>query len=249
MLLLPSPAEFIPATSTCRFLEGKSRVLVVGVANGGRDYQALREAGKEVVPLDIAPQDDIPETVIQSIEDRTPFPDGHFDGVVLNEVLEHLFHDLTALQEVHRILKSDGCLVVTVPYISKGQDLPEFHMRVQTRRTLTRLLREAGFSIEEHFYRGFLSSLPNMNRLFWYALRLTHRVFGKLVRGGEPRAVLLVNGFLTRLETRIGSCRFGEGIQRRFSAFGGIMKARKTDREWKSSDVQVASFQNVGERS
>jgi len=248
MLCLCSPAEFIPAFSTGRFLEGKSRILVVGVANGGRDYHFLRSLGKEAVPLDLAPQADIPETVIQSIEDRTPFPDGHFDGVVLNEVLEHLFHDLDALIEVRRILKDDGVLVVTVPYLSIGQDLPEFHVRVQTRRTLQRLLGEAGFVVEDHFFRGFLSGLPSMSRGFWYALRLTHRLLGKLVKGGEERAILLVNTRLAHGERRIGSSWFGESIQRKFAAFGGILKARKAEKLRPSSAIQIEAFQNGGER-
>jgi SAM-dependent methyltransferase len=45
-----------------------------------------------------------------------PFPDGHFDGVVLTEVLEHCRDPFTAVDEVHRVLRPGGTALVTSPY-------------------------------------------------------------------------------------------------------------------------------------
>lgn len=45
-----------------------------------------------------------------------PYPDNHFDAVILSEVIEHLnFNPLPVLQEINRILKKDGILYVTTP--------------------------------------------------------------------------------------------------------------------------------------
>ncbi|MFQ5856763.1 MAG: class I SAM-dependent methyltransferase [Anaerolineae bacterium] len=46
---------------------------------------------------------------------QLPFPDEHFDKVVLTEVLEHLADDYAALLEVARTLRPDGVIAVTVP--------------------------------------------------------------------------------------------------------------------------------------
>jgi ubiquinone/menaquinone biosynthesis C-methylase UbiE/spore maturation protein CgeB len=47
---------------------------------------------------------------------RLPFEDGHFDTVLLCEILEHLTHPQRILLEVRRVLKDGGKLVITVPY-------------------------------------------------------------------------------------------------------------------------------------
>jgi len=83
---------------TAQSLEQCRRVLIVGDA-GGRDSHYLSHLGHDIVQLDLAAQDDVPDLVVQSIEDPTPFADAEFDGVVLNEVIEHLYRDLDALRE------------------------------------------------------------------------------------------------------------------------------------------------------
>ena len=48
-----------------------------------------------------------------SIE-KAPFPDAHFDVIVMWDIIEHLRNPVRALQEVHRMLKPGGiCLVST----------------------------------------------------------------------------------------------------------------------------------------
>jgi SAM-dependent methyltransferase len=46
-----------------------------------------------------------------------PFPDDVFDGVLLTEVLEHCTDPRAAVDEVRRVLKPGGLLLVTSPYI------------------------------------------------------------------------------------------------------------------------------------
>jgi SAM-dependent methyltransferase len=48
-------------------------------------------------------------------EDDIPFPDVHFDYVVSIDVLEHLNQERLILQEIHRVLKPGGRVVITVP--------------------------------------------------------------------------------------------------------------------------------------
>lgn len=43
------------------------------------------------------------------------FPDDYFDVVVMFEVLEHIEDQQTTLRELHRVLKPDGTLVLSVP--------------------------------------------------------------------------------------------------------------------------------------
>jgi SAM-dependent methyltransferase len=44
-----------------------------------------------------------------------PFPSGSFDGVLLNEVLEHVADEATTLGEIHRVLRQGGHLALISP--------------------------------------------------------------------------------------------------------------------------------------
>jgi SAM-dependent methyltransferase len=47
-----------------------------------------------------------------------PFPEAEFDAVILAEVIEHVgeAHKQTVIDEIHRVLRPDGALVLTAPY-------------------------------------------------------------------------------------------------------------------------------------
>ena len=46
---------------------------------------------------------------------QLPFPDDHFDKVILSEVLEHLADDRAGLLEIARVLRPGGVIAITVP--------------------------------------------------------------------------------------------------------------------------------------
>lgn len=240
--LLRSPDSYIPAVYTAQFLKGKHRILLVGDA-GGREWQYLTRLGKEIYTLDLSPQKGIPNLYLQSIERPTPFPDQYFDGVVMNEVLEHLFHDVEALEEANRILKKDGVLVVTVPYYSNVQDEPEFHVRVYSFKTIRRLLENCGFQIEEHFFKGFCSRFPQLSLLFRAGIYLTHKAAEISLRKSPDEAVDFVNGFFAKLERSLGSHSWTIKFQSLFSSYGGVLKAVKSKRK-NFDEIQKRHFSN-----
>ena len=45
-----------------------------------------------------------------------PFEDNYFDEIILSHVIEHLDNVYTFLEEIHRILKPDGVVNITVPH-------------------------------------------------------------------------------------------------------------------------------------
>ena len=239
--LLRSTDSYIAAVNTARHLDRKKRILVVGDA-GGRDWEYLRRIGKDVYVLDIAPQKNIPNLYVQSIEKRTPFEDGFFDGVVMNEVLEHLFQDVTALEEVHRILSDDGVLVITVPYMSNVQDLPEYHVRVHSPKTIRRLLERCGFEVEDHFCRGFCTRLPQFNIVSRSLIYASHKVTEILARKSSDEAVEIVNGFLEKIERFLGNHSITINFQKLFSTYGGIIKARRVKDKKNFDAIQIENF-------
>lgn len=81
------------------------------------------------------------------------YPDNYFDVVTLYHVIEHLPTPSIVLQEISRIIKKDGLLVVEAPNCnfwmkimrSKFRYLQPDHYWYFTRKTIYRILRQSGF--------------------------------------------------------------------------------------------------------
>ena len=75
-----------------------------------------------------------------------------FDTVLCSEVIEHIEDDALALTILHSLLKSNGTLVITVPafpmLLSKF-DIQEGHVRRYTKNSISKVVTNAGFTIEE----------------------------------------------------------------------------------------------------
>jgi SAM-dependent methyltransferase len=54
-------------------------------------------------------------TFLHGEGERLPFADQSFDGVLLNEVLEHVADDASTLREIHRVLRPGGTLALFSP--------------------------------------------------------------------------------------------------------------------------------------
>ena len=51
---------------------------------------------------------------------RLPWPNEHFDGVIMNQSLEHIADTTSAVAEVKRVLKPGGYALITVPQTMKN---------------------------------------------------------------------------------------------------------------------------------
>lgn len=60
-------------------------------------------------------------TILNVERDRFPYKDNFFDLVLCNEVIEHLPQSpILMLQEIYRVTKKDGFLIVTTPNIARS---------------------------------------------------------------------------------------------------------------------------------
>jgi 2-polyprenyl-3-methyl-5-hydroxy-6-metoxy-1,4-benzoquinol methylase len=85
------------------------------------------------------------------------FPKNHFDVVVAQDVLEHLFDPGVFLNEVNRIMKKKGYLVLEMPNnaslrrYAKGRDwleyIPPLHLNFFDNNTLKTILENHGFKV------------------------------------------------------------------------------------------------------
>ncbi len=117
-------------------------------------------------------------TVCQaSAEDGLPFPPEQFTLVMATEVVEHLLEPQQAINQMARVLRPGGVLILTTPYhgVLKNLWLALFHfeqhfgvegghIRFFTRRSLGKGLRDAGLQVLEQ--RGYGRRWPVYKSIF-----------------------------------------------------------------------------------
>jgi SAM-dependent methyltransferase len=112
--------------------------------------------------------------ITASADDPLPFPDRHFDVVIASAVIEHLLSPFAIMDEIARVTRPGGCVIVTVPNLqyvkhvldlvrgrlpltgTDRRDIEHFrrhgwdghHFHYFTRSSLAALLRHAGFEPE-----------------------------------------------------------------------------------------------------
>jgi 2-polyprenyl-3-methyl-5-hydroxy-6-metoxy-1,4-benzoquinol methylase len=142
---------------------GTGRLLDFGCGSGSY-LERMADRGWRVTGLDTSPR------VVQALRhDRgfdarlgtLPHPDlapGSFDVVTMWQALEHVHRPLAVLRAAHELLVPGGMIVIAVPNLDSlaaywfgehwfGLDLPR-HLTHFTPKTLTEMLRVAGFRVE-----------------------------------------------------------------------------------------------------
>jgi SAM-dependent methyltransferase len=137
----------------------------------GNLVAALRGHGCEVQGIDIdatavAMGQAAGRPLLAGPLDEQAFASGAFGTVVMNHTLEHVLDPLTVLQQVHRLLRPGGRLIVFVPnyrgLIARVMGprwlfwIPEAHVWHFDRGTLDRLATRSGFATRSITSRGVL---------------------------------------------------------------------------------------------
>lgn len=92
------------------------------------------------------------DTVIQTPnfpEKKLPYQQGSFKVITALDVIEHV-DDMAVLADIHRVLSSDGSVIVTVPalpFLWSKWDEVLHHKRRYTKKTLTDTLEQSGFEV------------------------------------------------------------------------------------------------------
>jgi SAM-dependent methyltransferase len=151
--------ELEAAAVVGRLVGEKAKIVLNIGPSWGRDTFFLTEMGKTVLNFDIAPQTHLQHFAIGDASGGLPYRALSFDAVVIAEVLEHMIEDFQALVEIRRVLKDNGRLVVTVPLLN---DVPDYHVRVHTPKSIVRLLNATGFQIRATHFRGGFTRIPRL---------------------------------------------------------------------------------------
>jgi len=138
----------------CRRLRGK--VLDVGCGIGDLLLYRPNTVGVDVNPLLVEHCRRRGAEAHLSQPDRLPFRDRTFDGVLMDNVLEHLSDPAPILGEIGRVLVPQGTVVVGVPGV-KGYQRDSDHKHFYGQESLVRCLGASGFTLKELFFAPFRS--------------------------------------------------------------------------------------------
>jgi ubiquinone/menaquinone biosynthesis C-methylase UbiE len=167
---------------TVEMIEGNF-VLEIGAAEGWMSEFIIKKA-KYVVCSDIAisylkraRDKGIGAEFIRIDAHHLPFADETFDCVVLTEVLEHVYSPYRALEEVHRVLKPNGTMILSVPnnlsfsnilqhLINKKAPNKDAHLSFYDMFSIERLSGFVGFKINQT--KSVFIYLPGFKPLFYF---------------------------------------------------------------------------------
>ncbi len=124
----------------------KGRVVDLGC--GACQYKKdILQLAAEYIGVDWAPaqEKETGPDIITDLTQPLPFGDGEFDTAVSFQVMEHLSEPSLFLGECFRILKSNGTLLITVPFMWHIHDAPHDYYRY-TSYGLKYLLEKHGFA-------------------------------------------------------------------------------------------------------
>ena len=119
-----------------------------------------------------------------------PFPSSDFDSIVTNQVLEHVFNPDSFMKELNRVLKNNGKLLLTVPFVWDEHEQPYDYARYSS-FGLKALLEKAGFEIIKH-----IKTVNNFGIIY----QMTNAYFYKITRNipvVKQLTTLFISSFIT----------------------------------------------------
>ena len=97
-----------------------------------------------------------------------PFEDQYFDSVLCSEVVEHVFDLTMTLNEINRVMKTGGNILITCPFVWNEHEVPFDYARY-TRFALKDILEKSGFEIT-HFAKSgnFITTITQLKVIYFY---------------------------------------------------------------------------------
>ena len=143
----------------------KLKILNVGVASG-HTSELLMEFG-DVTSVEYDKdcfdylQTFLPGKLVNASITELPFNDDQFDLVCALDVVEHVVEDQLAVNELNRVCKKNGLIVISVPaykFLWSEHDIVNHHIRRYTRKGILQLLKENEIVYSSYF--NFLLFIP-----------------------------------------------------------------------------------------
>lgn len=137
--------------------------------------------------------------VVNCVGESLPFADKAFDTVTCTEVLEHMLYPERAIEEIHRIAKNDGSILISVPYRQKHLCRHAKYEFTHLRKYDEKLVEDLSnlFTVESVSYYGFRFKTirvynPSVNRILDRMWRLFGRFLNRIGGYGRPTYIFVL---------------------------------------------------------
>lgn len=164
------------------------KILEIGSGQGFNTYLLSKIKHNKVIGIDLSKEDikisrkRYPEVdfIVMNAENLS-FSNNYFDTVYAIEVLEHVDSLDKVLNEIKRVLKKGGKLIVSVPYYKSEEWLlklrPTYfqeihHVRIFKKNELENLLKNKAFILDKKIKKGFLQ---HMELFFLFKRKINSR--------------------------------------------------------------------------
>jgi SAM-dependent methyltransferase len=163
-------------------VEGK----ILDVGCGQKPYQRLFTSSEYIgLELDTPANREFKRADLYYDGRTLPFAVNMFDSIICNQVLEHVPDPHSFLSEIQRVLKVNGTLLLTVPFMWDEHEQPHDYARYSF-FGLRYLLNVHGFTIIEH-----RKTMADLRAIF------------QLINGYLYKKTVTTNGYLNLLSTMI----------------------------------------------
>jgi SAM-dependent methyltransferase len=133
------------------------KILDIGSGNGGiSEYFNVHNEVFSVDVQDVRVNSDNGIPFVQVSSEQLPFGDNFFDIVLSHHVIEHVGDQRLHLNEIHRVLLSDGICYIATP--NKSSPVMEGHVgneKVLRYRNMQPLFESAKFQVNEYALKVF----------------------------------------------------------------------------------------------
>ena len=163
-----------PHTELVRTINQHSKVLDIGCAQGYLGEFLHIEKKCEVVGIDYLPEHieearqknvytELFQLDLNHLSNELDKYTGYFEYILLGDVLEHLYEPQKLLNQIKKLLKTSGCIIISIPNISHGSILINLmknnfeytetglldntHIRFFTLNSFVKLLNSENFEI------------------------------------------------------------------------------------------------------
>src|SRR5690606_30025728 len=97
-----------------------------------------------------------------------PFQSEMFDSALCTEVFEHIFNLEEILNEINRVMKHGGKMIVNCPFVWNEHEVQHDFDRY-TKFALESMLKKAGFEVVEYSKSGdFISTITQLITLYFF---------------------------------------------------------------------------------
>ena len=143
---------------TYNLLKSKKELSILDIGCGDKPFEKFfKKTNCKFVGIDNNP--DSKADIVQDISETLPFKSNSFDLIILSEVLEHLQEPIKVINEIIRVLKSDGILFMSTPFAFPIHGKPNDYFRY-TEFFYKKILLKMGLKCEFFFISNSIITTP-----------------------------------------------------------------------------------------